>query len=202
MAILYSHAQRIKFLGCTVRPDRDQKTGIVRTFPNFTCPSPIPETLRIENENEGKKDLPAELKLDILPENSTSLRPLSLSHIPLTNQLLDPTDHCYNPQTSPPHSPRYSIFWLQMGDWKISRSHVGTSSPIPMIPVGSPRADFVGLNPILHSQTNPGSATYASHRRSLHSSSPRWPFPHFSFRRPSLFLRWPSRSPSSNIAPV
>ena len=58
---------------------RDQRTGAARV-------SPILETLRLENE--GKKDPPVEIKLDTLPENSTSLRALRLRYIPLTNQLL------------------------------------------------------------------------------------------------------------------
>lgn len=86
MEILHPRVQRIRSLECRVRVEKDQRTGAIRTSPNFSRSSPILETLRLENE--GKKDLPAETKLDILPENATSLRVLCLRHIPLTNQLL------------------------------------------------------------------------------------------------------------------
>lgn len=68
------------------RPPREGSESRRRSdIPELHLSLPDP---RNENENKGKKGLPAELKLDILSEDSTSLRTLPLSHIPLTNQLL------------------------------------------------------------------------------------------------------------------
>jgi len=57
-----------------------------RVSPNFPQPSPILETLSLENN--GKFDLPLGVEFGILPGNPASLRTLRLKHIPLTNQLL------------------------------------------------------------------------------------------------------------------
>ena len=84
--VLRPHVQRIKFLDCIVRLGRDPRTGVTRVSPNFSRSSPILETLRIESE--GRKDLPPEVELGVLPEDSASLKALCLRHAHFTNQLL------------------------------------------------------------------------------------------------------------------
>jgi len=117
-------------LACTVRLGRYQRSGAVQIFPNFSPPPPpILETLRLENE--GEKDLPAEVELDILPENATSLRALCSRCAPLAIEPIT-TTHRSQPSSffiTLSISPRCWAFWRRARGRGLAEPSVQGSLP-------------------------------------------------------------------------